>query len=169
MEEGNGLPEQTIGGEDFNAVAATVAENDTTPVSPTAGIKESIHKEKDGAMEASEASDPSVSDVDSAEDSTVVDDSSVVSISEGSLENTLLLSQGLYGCSCCAICLEGYEAGETVIWSPLEHCKHAYHGSCMVDYIVAKDLSEGSDVECPTCRECFVVLPSNVEEESLDV
>lgn len=62
--------------------------------------------------------------------------------------------------NCCAICLEIYENGQVVAWSPNEDCSHAYHQDCIVDYILArKSCSEDGEVPCPTCRKCFIVVP----------
>ena len=36
----------------------------------------------------------------------------------------------------CAICLEDYHAGETIVWSSNDSCKDAFHHDCIVDYLV---------------------------------
>jgi hypothetical protein len=62
--------------------------------------------------------------------------------------------------NCCAICLERYECGQTVAWSPNQHCSHAYHQDCIIVYILARKSTEDEGtVPCPTCRECFIVVP----------
>jgi hypothetical protein len=57
---------------------------------------------------------------------------------------------------CCAICLECYKEGETVVWSASEECRHVYHQACFVDYLLAYKF-EGSP-PCPSCRENFCEL-----------
>eukprot|EP00557_Chaetoceros_sp_GSL56_P008688 CAMPEP_0176496538 /NCGR_PEP_ID=MMETSP0200_2-20121128/11246_1 /TAXON_ID=947934 /ORGANISM="Chaetoceros sp., Strain GSL56" /LENGTH=337 /DNA_ID=CAMNT_0017894495 /DNA_START=225 /DNA_END=1238 /DNA_ORIENTATION=- len=50
----------------------------------------------------------------------------------------------------CPICMEPYESGDTVCWSRNEHCPHAFHLECKVDYLLNTD-------ECILCRNNFVL------------
>jgi hypothetical protein len=49
----------------------------------------------------------------------------------------------------CAICVSGYEEGDTVVWSGLE-CRHAFHDQCILPW-----LAKGKK-RCPICRHWFV-------------
>ena len=50
----------------------------------------------------------------------------------------------------CAICIGEYEAGDRVVWSGLDECKHAFHDECILPW-----LSKGKK-RCPVCRHWFV-------------
>jgi hypothetical protein len=50
----------------------------------------------------------------------------------------------------CAICLDHYEAGETVCWAKVRVCSHIYHEDCIVRWLESHD-------ECPLCRENLIV------------
>jgi hypothetical protein len=50
----------------------------------------------------------------------------------------------------CAICLDHYEAGETVCWAKVRACNHIYHEDCIVRWLEFHD-------ECPLCRENLLV------------
>ena len=50
----------------------------------------------------------------------------------------------------CAICFSEYEDGDKVVWSGLEHCRHAFHDECILPW-----LSKGKK-RCPICRHWFV-------------
>jgi hypothetical protein len=52
----------------------------------------------------------------------------------------------------CAICLDSYQEGETVVWSSNPDCRHAFHQNCILDYLVT---TEGSKRPCPCCRQWF--------------
>ena len=56
--------------------------------------------------------------------------------------------------NCCAICLEPYEPGETVVSSLNADCNHVFHKECMVEYL-AKKLDDGVETPCPMCRKPF--------------
>ncbi|RLN00451.1 hypothetical protein C2845_PM06G14770 [Panicum miliaceum] len=55
----------------------------------------------------------------------------------------------------CAVCLEGYAAGDTVRTMP---CSHGFHGHCIVRWLAASRL-------CPLCR---FAMPAEVEPEADD-
>jgi Ring finger domain len=57
--------------------------------------------------------------------------------------------------NCCAICLCSYEVGETVVWSSRGLCNHAFHLSCIVDWLTK--MRDGTP--CPCCRQEFTDLP----------
>jgi hypothetical protein len=56
----------------------------------------------------------------------------------------------------CAICLEAYEPGETVVWSGNPKCNHAFHQECITAYLVK--VKDGS-TPCPMCRQDFTSDP----------
>ncbi|PUZ43661.1 hypothetical protein GQ55_8G025800 [Panicum hallii var. hallii] len=55
----------------------------------------------------------------------------------------------------CAVCLEGYAAGDTVRTMP---CSHGFHGHCILRWLAASCL-------CPLCR---FAMPAEVEPEADD-
>ena len=57
--------------------------------------------------------------------------------------------------NCCAICLNHYRAGETVVWSVNPSCRHAFHSDCMLDWLVK--IPVGKPGLCPCCRQEFIV------------
>ena len=54
----------------------------------------------------------------------------------------------------CAICLEQYESGDTVVWS--KSCTHAFHETCVVNSLCL--VEDGHKLPCPTCRQEFIVV-----------
>lgn len=62
---------------------------------------------------------------------------------------------------CCAICLENYKEGGTIVWSPINSCPHMYHQDCIVDFILSnQEVNDHEKVSCLTCRGCFLELPA---------
>lgn len=51
----------------------------------------------------------------------------------------------------CAICLSSYKKGETIVWSSSKDCSHAFHMSCIGEWIKKQYTSS-----CPCCRRNFV-------------
>ena len=84
-------------------------------------------------------------------DNSVVDD-----IETGSMEDCgqLKLANGTLVPNCCAICLTGYEVGDTVIWSSNKQCAHAFHQDCVVGWLVKMQ----PETPCPCCRQEFTDL-----------
>jgi hypothetical protein len=62
----------------------------------------------------------------------------------------------------CAICLESYSPGDSVVWSSNPKCCHVFHTDCMVHYLVHV---KNGGTSCPTCRQTFTVL-GVLEDES---
>ena len=60
--------------------------------------------------------------------------------------------------NCCAICLCKYEINEKIVWSNYKACKHAFHESCILEY-----LQNQKGTPCPCCRHPFVDLLENVK------
>lgn len=56
--------------------------------------------------------------------------------------------------NCCAICLASYQVGERVVWSSNPDCPHAFHLTCMLDWLVK--MQQGTP--CPCCRQEFTDL-----------
>ena len=56
--------------------------------------------------------------------------------------------------NCCAICLNHYQTGDTVIWSTNSSCSHAFHRDCMLGWLVKTPA--GKPAMCPCCRQAFM-------------
>lgn len=117
--------------------------------------------------------------VDSTTDtvSNSVDDASIPEAREASAASTIgtdthevdvdgkpggkvLLPQGdgkppLAVATTCAICLEQYQEGETVVWSGNPLCRHAFHQNCILDYLVYENQEAAP---CPCCRQIFLPM-----------
>jgi hypothetical protein len=59
----------------------------------------------------------------------------------------------------CAICLDHYQEGETIVWSQDKDCCHVYHKECFVDYLSNRTNPTLDDNPCPTCRRNFCKVP----------
>ena len=53
----------------------------------------------------------------------------------------------------CAICLEEYHEGETIVWSSNKNCRHAFHRDCLASYLVM--VKDTDTYPCPCCRQNF--------------
>ena len=58
----------------------------------------------------------------------------------------------------CAICIEDYEEGDEISWSHNEHCSHAFHRVCIIEWLLKHD-------ECPFCRHNFLALEDIAEPQ----
>jgi hypothetical protein len=54
----------------------------------------------------------------------------------------------------CAICLNNYNEGEEISWSPNKQCTHCFHRACIVEWLCRQD-------GCPFCRVDFLSSNSN--------
>jgi len=54
----------------------------------------------------------------------------------------------VYSLKNCPICCETYVNGDDVAWSRNEHCWHAYHTDCILEWLLKHD-------DCPICRNGF--------------
>lgn len=54
----------------------------------------------------------------------------------------------------CAICLDAYVSGDTIVTSCNPLCPHAFHQECIIEWLVK--MQEGTP--CPCCRRTFVEL-----------
>lgn len=54
----------------------------------------------------------------------------------------------------CAICLDTYVSGDTIVTSCNPLCPHAFHQECIIEWLVK--MQEGTP--CPCCRRTFVEL-----------
>ena len=61
----------------------------------------------------------------------------------------------------CAICLEEYHEGETIVWSSNKNCPHAFHRDCLVSYLVK--VKQKNSYPCPCCRQNFFFDEANDE------
>jgi Ring finger domain len=52
----------------------------------------------------------------------------------------------------CAICLCGYEIGDSVTWSKQTECQHAFHHECIVPWLAKKN---DGQPKCPCCRQVY--------------
>jgi hypothetical protein len=69
----------------------------------------------------------------------------------------------------CAICLQTYQKGERVSWSPHSHCVHVFHTECILTWVfrtlklsltAAAGSAQGSiEPSCPCCRQVFISIP----------
>jgi len=50
----------------------------------------------------------------------------------------------------CAICVDQYKEGDEVAWSMNKDCCHAYHGDCIVQWLMDND-------DCPMCRSKYIL------------
>ena len=55
--------------------------------------------------------------------------------------------------NCCAICLCGYDVGDSITWSINKSCIHAFHNDCILDYLQGQQ-----GTPCPCCRREFTDL-----------
>jgi hypothetical protein len=53
----------------------------------------------------------------------------------------------------CAICLDTYKPGESVVWSCNKNCPHVFHQDCLLDYWVK---IHDNSTPCPMCRQNFL-------------
>jgi hypothetical protein len=67
--------------------------------------------------------------------------------------------------NCCAICLESYSVGETVVWSMNSQCNHLYHQSCIANFFAHSKKKKRSCV-CPTCRREFFAPNCDRDEQN---
>lgn len=62
----------------------------------------------------------------------------------------------------CAICLDSYEVGNTIVWSSTNSsCVHAFHEHCIAAWCFRKieeQFTPRTAVPCPCCRQSFVDL-----------
>ena len=58
----------------------------------------------------------------------------------------------------CCICLDGYEADETVCWSREDDCDHIFHDECILAWLKDND-------DCPLCRAKLVGHETGCDEE----
>lgn len=69
----------------------------------------------------------------------------------------------------CAICLENFNVGETLVWSATPNCNDVFHELCILQWLLSTH-----DFLCPCCRQVFVDEKEHVctvnslsEQESL--
>lgn len=53
-----------------------------------------------------------------------------------------------YSVQFCNICLEEYKIGEEIAWSRNEMCHHAFHKSCIIEWLIKHQ-------DCPVCRNKY--------------
>ncbi len=53
----------------------------------------------------------------------------------------------------CAICLDEYHEGDTIVWSSNKNCIHAFHRECLTKYLVK--VKQQDAYPCPCCRQNF--------------
>lgn len=64
----------------------------------------------------------------------------------------------------CAICLEEYHEGETIVWSSNKNCPHTFHKDCLTSYFVK--VKEKEDYPCPLCRQQFLLVDKKEKKRS---
>lgn len=74
-------------------------------------------------------------------------------------------STSVYSTKTCPICVEDYKFGDDIAWSRNEKCYHAYHTSCILEWLMDHD-------DCPMCRQDFVLKNTNslnqVQQPTID-
>jgi hypothetical protein len=59
------------------------------------------------------------------------------------------------GC-CCGLCLEDFQIGQCVAWSPNPLCDHFYHATCILDWMERRaNAAFNNGTGCPFCRRDF--------------
>jgi hypothetical protein len=61
----------------------------------------------------------------------------------------------------CAICLEAYKAGDSIVWSSSSHCSHVFHQDCLVDGLARV---KNNETPCPCCRAPFCIFTTEEKE-----
>ena len=51
---------------------------------------------------------------------------------------------------CCAICLDVYGVGDSVVWASNDECSHAFHQNCVIEYLAKLNCIE---MPCPCCQK----------------
>lgn len=62
-----------------------------------------------------------------------------------------------YSAKECPICLDPYADNDDICWSRNENCCHAFHLSCMMDWLMDHDI-------CPLCRCDYLQWHEDAEE-----
>jgi hypothetical protein len=62
---------------------------------------------------------------------------------------------------CCAICLDVYGVGDSVVWASNDECSHAFHQDCVIEYLAKTNCIE---MPCPCCRQNFCNLSESETE-----
>ena len=60
-------------------------------------------------------------------------------------------SSSLYSPKLCPICLEAYKVNEEIAWSKNDHCYHAFHLDCIMEWLM-------ENYDCPMCRREYFSL-----------
>jgi Ring finger domain len=53
----------------------------------------------------------------------------------------------------CAVCLQQYQVGDTVVWSPNDECRHVFHRRCLLRWLIHQ--TSDSDFPCAVCRQPY--------------
>lgn len=60
----------------------------------------------------------------------------------------------------CAICLNHYQTGDTVVWAPNPNCVHVFHQDCLLEWFTRKSKDpakkRANAQDCPCCRQSFL-------------
>jgi Ring finger domain len=88
---------------------------------------------EDGICENMERKDDAATDA-----STIVADSSI--------------SSHLWAIPECAICMESYNLGDSIVWSSNPDCHHVFHTACINEWLRRKKETQW---KCPYCRQPY--------------
>ena len=79
---------------------------------------------------------------------------------QGSSENDKVEKDYRGYLNACAICIDEFQEGETVVRSveTKKECQHIFHESCMKEVISALTKKKIVSIPCPCCRQTFVEI-----------
>jgi hypothetical protein len=74
---------------------------------------------------------------------------------KGSSSNFYSIRDKRVSPSTCMICLEAFQAGDTLLWSQNQDCSHAFHQECLIEYFSRFAGTGDPAAPCPCCRRDF--------------
>jgi hypothetical protein len=79
----------------------------------------------------------------------------------------------------CCICLNDFNSGDVITWSPEEKCSHSFHKACIVKWFLAvcqrnearrtrRSHDIGCSLQCPVCRQDFIAISASSSSSESD-